>query len=219
MTIADLVGKVRQYDPSLDEGWLERVYEVADRAHEGQHRASGESYIAHPLGGGRRAGRSRDGPGHHRRGAAARRGRGHGDLQRAGRRGVRGRDRGARRRRHQADPHPVSVQRGRAGGEPAQDVPRDGQGHPGHHHQARRPPAQHAHAVEPAASPSSRRSRARRSRSTRRSRTASASGASSGIWKTSRCATSIPTRTATSPSASRRSASSARTPSRTSSPI
>ncbi|HEY6236843.1 MAG TPA: bifunctional (p)ppGpp synthetase/guanosine-3',5'-bis(diphosphate) 3'-pyrophosphohydrolase, partial [Candidatus Elarobacter sp.] len=41
--------KVRQYDPSLDEGWLERVYDVADRAHEGQHRASGESYIAHPL--------------------------------------------------------------------------------------------------------------------------------------------------------------------------
>jgi len=49
MTITDLVGKVRQYDPSLEEGWLERVYEVADRAHEGQHRASGESYIAHPL--------------------------------------------------------------------------------------------------------------------------------------------------------------------------
>src|ERR1700736_4186057 len=49
MTITDLVGKVRQYDPSLDEGWLERVYEVADKAHEGQHRASGESYIAHPL--------------------------------------------------------------------------------------------------------------------------------------------------------------------------
>jgi len=49
MTIADLVAKVRLYDPSLDEGWLERVYEVADRAHEGQHRASGESYIAHPL--------------------------------------------------------------------------------------------------------------------------------------------------------------------------
>jgi len=49
MTITDLVGKVRQYDPSLEEGSLERVYEVADRAHEGQHRASGESYIAHPL--------------------------------------------------------------------------------------------------------------------------------------------------------------------------
>src|ERR1700716_3201042 len=49
MTIQDLVAKVQQYDPSLEGAWLEHVYEVADRAHEGQHRASGESYIAHPL--------------------------------------------------------------------------------------------------------------------------------------------------------------------------
>jgi len=49
MTIADIISKVQQYDPSLDGAWLERVYEVADLAHEGQHRASGESYIAHPL--------------------------------------------------------------------------------------------------------------------------------------------------------------------------
>jgi GTP diphosphokinase / guanosine-3',5'-bis(diphosphate) 3'-diphosphatase len=49
MTITDLVDKVRQYDPSLDGAWLERVYEVADRAHEGQRRASGEPYVAHPL--------------------------------------------------------------------------------------------------------------------------------------------------------------------------
>ncbi len=49
MTIADIVSKVQQYDPSLDGAWLERVYEAADRAHQGQHRASGESYIAHPL--------------------------------------------------------------------------------------------------------------------------------------------------------------------------
>jgi GTP pyrophosphokinase len=49
MTVADLVAKVRQYDPSLDGAWLERVYEVADHAHEGQRRASGEPYVAHPL--------------------------------------------------------------------------------------------------------------------------------------------------------------------------
>ncbi|MEO7040379.1 MAG: bifunctional (p)ppGpp synthetase/guanosine-3',5'-bis(diphosphate) 3'-pyrophosphohydrolase [Candidatus Elarobacter sp.] len=49
MTVQDLVTKVQQYDPSLDGAWLERVYDVADKAHEGQHRASGESYIAHPL--------------------------------------------------------------------------------------------------------------------------------------------------------------------------
>src|SRR3984893_1661214 len=49
MTVTDLVTKVQQYDPTLEGAWLERVYDVADRAHEGKHRASGESYIAHPL--------------------------------------------------------------------------------------------------------------------------------------------------------------------------
>ena len=49
MTVADLVTKVQLYDPSLDGPWLEHVYEVADHAHEGQRRASGEPYVAHPL--------------------------------------------------------------------------------------------------------------------------------------------------------------------------
>src|SRR5579862_9178264 len=49
MTIVDLAPKVRQYDPNLDPGWLERVYALAEGAHRGQLRASGESYIEHPL--------------------------------------------------------------------------------------------------------------------------------------------------------------------------
>ena len=49
MTIAELTAKVTAYDPAADPEWLKRVYEVADRAHEGQRRASGESYIEHPL--------------------------------------------------------------------------------------------------------------------------------------------------------------------------
>src|ERR1700680_2273519 len=49
MTIRDLVKTVQSYDPSLDGSWLTRVYEVAHTAHEGQQRASGESYIGHPL--------------------------------------------------------------------------------------------------------------------------------------------------------------------------
>ena len=49
MTIRELVERVQQYDPSADGAWLTRVYEVADAAHEGQRRASGESYIEHPL--------------------------------------------------------------------------------------------------------------------------------------------------------------------------
>ena len=48
-TIDTLVDRVRQYDSSLDGAWLRRVYDVADRAHDGQLRASGESYIIHPL--------------------------------------------------------------------------------------------------------------------------------------------------------------------------
>ena len=49
MTIAELIAAVQAYDPTVEAGWLRRVYEVADRAHEGQRRASGESYIEHPL--------------------------------------------------------------------------------------------------------------------------------------------------------------------------
>ena len=49
MTIAELIERVRQYDPAADAAWLMRVYEVADAAHQGQRRASGESYIEHPL--------------------------------------------------------------------------------------------------------------------------------------------------------------------------
>ncbi|MGR4064926.1 MAG: RelA/SpoT family protein [Vulcanimicrobiaceae bacterium] len=49
MTIAELVASVQAYDPTVDGAWLTRVYETADRAHEGQLRASGESYIEHPL--------------------------------------------------------------------------------------------------------------------------------------------------------------------------
>ncbi|MBV9333349.1 MAG: bifunctional (p)ppGpp synthetase/guanosine-3',5'-bis(diphosphate) 3'-pyrophosphohydrolase [Candidatus Eremiobacteraeota bacterium] len=49
MTIGDLIERVRRYDPSVDSEWLTRVYELADAAHRGQRRASGESYIEHPL--------------------------------------------------------------------------------------------------------------------------------------------------------------------------
>jgi len=47
--IDELIEKVRSYDQSLDPAWLRSVYDLADAAHQGQHRASGESYIAHPV--------------------------------------------------------------------------------------------------------------------------------------------------------------------------
>jgi GTP pyrophosphokinase len=50
MTISELIERVRSYDPSADgDGGLMRAYELADAAHQGQRRASGESYIEHPL--------------------------------------------------------------------------------------------------------------------------------------------------------------------------
>src|ERR1019366_5866844 len=49
MTIADLIANVRRYDPSLDPAWLESVYALSAGAHSEQRRASGESYIEHPL--------------------------------------------------------------------------------------------------------------------------------------------------------------------------
>ena len=49
MAIAELIERVRRYDPSADAGVLMGVYELAVAAHHGQRRASGESYIEHPL--------------------------------------------------------------------------------------------------------------------------------------------------------------------------
>ncbi|HEY6326937.1 MAG TPA: bifunctional (p)ppGpp synthetase/guanosine-3',5'-bis(diphosphate) 3'-pyrophosphohydrolase [Candidatus Cybelea sp.] len=49
MTITELIERVRRYDASADAEALMRGYEVAVAAHEGQRRASGESFIEHPL--------------------------------------------------------------------------------------------------------------------------------------------------------------------------
>ncbi len=47
--IDDLIAKVQSYDPTMEAAWLRSAYELADAAHEGQHRASGEDYIEHPV--------------------------------------------------------------------------------------------------------------------------------------------------------------------------
>ena len=44
-----LIAKVQSYDPTMESAWLREVYELADTAHDGQRRASGEDYIEHPL--------------------------------------------------------------------------------------------------------------------------------------------------------------------------
>ena len=48
-TFAGLLAQVKTYQPALDEGWLESVFSFAKDAHGGQTRASGDSFISHPL--------------------------------------------------------------------------------------------------------------------------------------------------------------------------
>ena len=44
-----LIKTVRRNHPRADTAIIERAYRVAERAHEGQTRQSGEPYITHPL--------------------------------------------------------------------------------------------------------------------------------------------------------------------------
>ncbi len=46
---AELIRRMKEYHPSDDFSMLEKAYKLADKAHEGQKRKSGEPYIMHPL--------------------------------------------------------------------------------------------------------------------------------------------------------------------------
>ncbi len=45
----DLVSRIRAYHPSVDEARLLAAFELGEKAHEGQTRASGEAYFTHPI--------------------------------------------------------------------------------------------------------------------------------------------------------------------------
>ena len=45
----DLVNIIKSYHPSSDLSDIEKAYQIAYKAHEGQKRKSGEPYIIHPL--------------------------------------------------------------------------------------------------------------------------------------------------------------------------
>ena len=49
MTIDQLISAIKAYHPSTDEALIRRAYHLAESAHEGQKRNSGEPYIIHPL--------------------------------------------------------------------------------------------------------------------------------------------------------------------------
>jgi guanosine-3',5'-bis(diphosphate) 3'-pyrophosphohydrolase len=48
-SISDVVEEARRHRPSINVGLIERAHQVAEQAHEGQLRASGEPYISHPV--------------------------------------------------------------------------------------------------------------------------------------------------------------------------
>ncbi|NCC43363.1 MAG: bifunctional (p)ppGpp synthetase/guanosine-3',5'-bis(diphosphate) 3'-pyrophosphohydrolase [Clostridia bacterium] len=45
----ELIASIREYHPSTDISMIEKAYQIAHAAHEGQNRRSGEPYIIHPL--------------------------------------------------------------------------------------------------------------------------------------------------------------------------
>ncbi len=189
--LADLFAIVEEHAEEtampVDRDRVVEAFLFACRHHADQRRKSGEEFIIHPVGvakicAGLRP-RHRDAV----RGAAARHGRGH--------------DRRARARSASSSatrsPRSSTASRSSTG---ITFTSRDeaqaenyrkmmvamATRHPGHPHQARRPPAQHAHDRRAAEAEADRQGHARPWRSTRRSRTASASTRSSGSWRTSR---------------------------------
>ncbi|MBI2841949.1 MAG: bifunctional (p)ppGpp synthetase/guanosine-3',5'-bis(diphosphate) 3'-pyrophosphohydrolase [Armatimonadetes bacterium] len=48
-TIEEIIEQVRSYNPKADFEVINRAYEFAEKAHEGQTRLSGDPYITHPL--------------------------------------------------------------------------------------------------------------------------------------------------------------------------
>jgi GTP diphosphokinase / guanosine-3',5'-bis(diphosphate) 3'-diphosphatase len=50
ITVQSIIEKAQKYNPKVDVSLLERAYDFALNAHEGQVRYSGEPYIIHPLG-------------------------------------------------------------------------------------------------------------------------------------------------------------------------
>jgi GTP diphosphokinase / guanosine-3',5'-bis(diphosphate) 3'-diphosphatase len=48
--VEELIAEVEVYNPEVDKDLLRRAFDVAEKAHKGQTRRSGEEFIHHPLG-------------------------------------------------------------------------------------------------------------------------------------------------------------------------
>ena len=174
--LAELKQVLSGYLKPADVDRIAEAYHFSDAAHEGQFRKSGEPYISHPLAVAEILSQWHLDAQALMRGAAARRDGGH--------------RRSPRTRSPTRFGKPVAelvdgvskldriefqTPAARAGRELPQDAAGDGARRARHPDQARRPPAQHAHAGRGARREARAASRARRWRSTRRSPTASAS--------------------------------------------
>ena len=49
ISIDVLINDIKAYSPTADIALIRRAYELAEKAHSGQRRVSGEAYIIHPL--------------------------------------------------------------------------------------------------------------------------------------------------------------------------
>ena len=49
MELIDVVEQIKKYDEDADFELIEKAYQYAQMAHEGQKRISGEAYISHPI--------------------------------------------------------------------------------------------------------------------------------------------------------------------------
>ena len=143
--INELIAEVAEYNPDLDRDLIARAFRFAAAAHEGQQRRSGEDFIHHPYSVARicaelqlddetiAAALLHDVVEDTENLARRRQGR------------VRGRDRAAGRRRHEADARLLPEPRAGPGRELPEDGPGDGRGPQGHLHQARRQAPQPPH--------------------------------------------------------------------------
>ena len=144
--IDPVLKKVRSYNPKADLKEIQRAFMFAEDSHEGQKRKSGEDFIEHPVAVAAILADLRldtttleaallhdtvEDTARHARGDRG---------------GVRRGGRAHRRRPHEARPVRVPHARAGAGRERPQDDRGDGRRHPRAADQARRPPAQHAHA-------------------------------------------------------------------------
>ena len=149
-----LLQRVAEYLPEAGQSLVREALDFAVESHAGQVRKNGDPVITHPLSAAETVAEL------HLDAATIAAALLHdveedcGVSQRGDRAALRARSRAHGGRRDQARPDlpvrrltPRPSTRTGAGGEPAQDVPGDGRGHPRRDHQAGRPPAQHAHAL------------------------------------------------------------------------